>query len=84
MSEYDETVPPFEPVRDAMLAVADRLEKNDPDESADMNNVLEVADFVTEGADQSVLAGMIALILTPDAGETNRQYAARLRAEVSD
>ncbi|MFF0092747.1 hypothetical protein ACFYSF_22680 [Streptomyces canus] len=83
MTEYDETTPPFEPVADALRAVADRLERNDPDGPATLDVVMEVAEFVTKDADQSVLAGMYAFVLTPDRGETNRQYAARLRAEVA-
>ncbi|MDQ1018844.1 hypothetical protein [Streptomyces afghaniensis] len=73
----------FEPVREAMRAVADRLEQ-EPDKPALLNSVLEVASEVARDADQSVLAGMLALFPTSGAGETNRQYAARLREEVAE
>lgn len=73
----------FEPVREAMRAVADRLEQ-ESDKPALLNSVLEVASEVARDADQSVLAGMLALFLTSGAGETNRQYAARLREEVAE
>ncbi|MFJ1606982.1 hypothetical protein ACIOHS_26965 [Streptomyces sp. NPDC088253] len=82
MTEYDETLPPWEPVRDALLAVAERLEQGTPDGPAVLNDVLEVASAVTRDADQAVLAGMLAHFLIPEAGESNRQYAARLREEV--
>jgi Flp pilus assembly protein TadG len=71
-------------LQDAMRAVADRLEQSGPDGPADMTNILDVAQSVTGDADQAVLAGMLGLILSPDRGETNGQYAARLRQEVSD
>lgn len=80
----DETTPAWEPVRDALLALADRLEQNDPDGPAVLSIVLDAAEAVTRGADQTVLAGMIASILTPEKTETNGQYAARLREEASD
>ncbi|MFF5968198.1 hypothetical protein ACFY64_31645 [Streptomyces collinus] len=83
MSEYDETTPPFEPVKAAVCAVADRLEKNDPDGPAVLGNVMEIAEFVTRD-NKGALAGFIAFALIPNKGETNRQYAARLREEVSD
>ncbi|MFJ5037991.1 hypothetical protein [Streptomyces parvulus] len=83
MTEVNEGLPPFEPVRDAIHAVADRLEQGNPDGPAVLNDVLEAASAVTRDADQSVLAGMLAFFLIPDKDETNRQYAARLRGEVT-
>jgi hypothetical protein len=72
----------YEPVWDALRAIADRLEQ-DPDKPALLHNVLNVAQEVTRDADQSVLGGLLALFLIPEESETNRQYAARLREEVS-
>ncbi|MEU7323352.1 hypothetical protein ABZ682_22795 [Streptomyces griseoviridis] len=82
---YDETLRPFEPVRDAMLRLADLLEQNDPTALAQLSTVLGTAEFVTKDADQAVLAGILSTgrILTPKPGETNGWYAVRLREAVS-
>ncbi|PWI16028.1 hypothetical protein DI272_19030 [Streptomyces sp. Act143] len=74
---------PRDPVAVAVLALADRIERDDPSGVATMSVVLDVAESVTQGADQTVLAGMIPLILTPEPRETWRAYAARLREGVA-
>ncbi|MEU6595074.1 hypothetical protein ABZ923_38755 [Streptomyces sp. NPDC046881] len=69
-------------IRDAMLAVAERLEQDNPDAPAVLSAVLDIAQEVTEDLDQTVLGGMLAFFLIPEPSETRREHAARLREEV--
>jgi hypothetical protein len=71
-----------EEIRNAMIAVAERLEQDSPDAPVTLSAVLDVAQEITEDLDQAVLGGMLAFFLIPEAGETRRQHAARLREEV--
>ncbi|MEU1853946.1 hypothetical protein ABZ499_32985 [Streptomyces sp. NPDC019990] len=79
---YDEFASAGSEIRDAMLAVAERLERDRPDDPAVLSVVLDIAQAVTEDLDQAVLGGMLAFFLIPEAGETRRQHAARLREGV--
>jgi len=78
-----ERVEDWEPVRDRILKVADRLPKYEPDHPVNMSAVLEIADHVSADVPPMVLAGMVAVIPNVHAGETNAQYAARLREAVA-
>ena len=80
---HDEFASAGAEIRDAMLAVAERLEQDKPEAPAVLSVVLDIAQEVTEDLDQAVLGGMLAFFLIPEAGETRRQHAARLREEVA-
>ncbi|MDX3345950.1 hypothetical protein PV387_36315 [Streptomyces sp. ME02-6987-2C] len=69
-------------VRDRVLALAHELGEAEPGTPATMNDVLRFAEFVCQGADESVLARISALILSPESGETRGAYADRLRKAV--
>ncbi|MFF5968195.1 hypothetical protein ACFY64_31630 [Streptomyces collinus] len=71
-----------EPVRDRLLALADKLAEADPATPAAMNDILEFAEVVCRDAEQSVLAVLSARILSPELGETRGEYADRLREAV--
>ncbi|KQW13559.1 hypothetical protein [Streptomyces sp. Root369] len=73
----------WEPVQVRIVALADRLEQNDPDGTVDVGQVLEVAEHVSLEAEPLVLARIMTLILSPYEGETYREYAARLREAVT-
>ncbi|MFF4726390.1 hypothetical protein ACFY3M_13765 [Streptomyces mirabilis] len=79
---HEEYASAGESVRDAMLAVAERLEQDSPDAPVTLSAVLDLAQKVTEDLDDAVLGGMLAFFLIPEANETRRQHAARLREEV--
>ncbi|MYR55972.1 hypothetical protein GTY54_49415 [Streptomyces sp. SID625] len=71
------------PVQGCIRALAERLEKGDPDGLVDMDRVLKVAEVVSQDAEPMALAGIMALILSPYCGEKYHEYADRLREAVS-
>lgn len=82
--ERPERVEDWEPVRSRILQIADRLDEAGPEGAASMRTVLELADEVSGGVTPYVLAGLVALIPNTYPGETNAEYAARLREAVAE
>jgi hypothetical protein len=69
-------------VRVAVLSLAEGVAEQRPAGPVDMRLILDVAARVVQDAPPMVLAGIITLILSPFTGETNDEYAARLRRAV--
>ncbi|MGW2951571.1 hypothetical protein [Streptomyces eurythermus] len=71
-------------VRVLALALAQELGQAEPGTPATMSDVLRFAESVCRDAEESVLARISALILSPEHGETRCAYADRLRKAVGE
>ncbi|MFM9590753.1 hypothetical protein ACKI16_29625 [Streptomyces scabiei] len=81
--QHQEQTEEWTAVRTRIEQIADQTASSGPEEPVNFRTVLDRAYEVSNGAPAAVLTGMVAVMPSPNDGETRGEYAARLREAVA-